>query len=80
MQEGKYVFTQLMPLVCRYEFNKCVKQYCGNYRIKSFSCWDQFLAMSFGQITHRESLRDIVLCPNAQKTKLYQSIIAINFL
>jgi len=71
MHEGKYVFSQLMSFVSKYEFSKCVKRYDGNYRVRSFNCWSQFLSMSFGQITHRESLRDIVTCLNAQKQKLY---------
>lgn len=71
MHQGKYVFSQVMDTVVRYQFNQCVEQYHGNYWIKQLSCWDQFLAMSFGQLSFRESLRDIVVCLTAQRDKLY---------
>lgn len=71
MHEGKYVFSQVMDTVVRYQFNQCVEQYHGNYWIKQLSCWEQFLAMSFGQLSFRESLRDIVVCLTAQRDKLY---------
>lgn len=54
-----------------HEFRKCVKRYNGNYKIKSFSCWDQFLCMAFAQLTFRESLRDIQAYLRASKQKLY---------
>lgn len=71
MNQGKYVFSQVMELVPYYQFNQCVKKYKGHYCIKSFTCWEQFLAMAFGQLTYRESLRDVVICLRAQKSKLY---------
>lgn len=71
MNKGKYVFAQVMALIHSEEFSRCVNAYQGNYRVRSFSCWHQFLCMSFGQLTHRESLRDIVVCLNAQSSKLY---------
>lgn len=71
MYQGKYVFSQVMDSVVRYQFNQCVARYEGEYWVKSFSCWDQFLAMAFGQLTHRESLRDIAVCLHAQRDKLY---------
>ena len=54
-----------------YEFRQCVERYSGNYKIKSFSCWDQFLSMAFAQLTYRESLRDIQACLRAAKQKTY---------
>ena len=54
-----------------YEFQKCVTRYRGDYQQKSFSCWDQFLAMSFAQFTYRESLRDIEACLRSVGGKLY---------
>ena len=54
-----------------YEFHKCVNRYNGNYRIKSFSCLDQFLCMSFAQLTYRESLRDIETCLRSMQNKVY---------
>jgi hypothetical protein len=55
----------------RYEFQKCVTRYRGDHQQKSFSCWDQFLAMGFAQFTYRESLRDIEACLRSVGGKLY---------
>jgi len=71
MNTGQTIFSQIMSFVPKYEFDKRVKKYDGNYRIPEFSCWDQFLCMSFAQLTYRESLRDIEACLNAQPNKLY---------
>jgi len=71
MNSGKTIFAQLMDFVPSYEFRRCVKRYQGNYKIKSFSCWEQFLTMAFAQLTYRESLRDIEACLRAQPAKLY---------
>lgn len=71
MNSGKYIFAQLMALVNPKEFSKCVDRYGGDYRVRNFSCWHQFLGLSFGQLTHRESLRDLVSCLKAHQTKLY---------
>ncbi|MDQ6705582.1 MAG: DUF4372 domain-containing protein, partial [Acidobacteriota bacterium] len=60
-----------MELLPRYEFQKCVTRYGGDYHQTSFSCWDQFLAMSFAQFTYRESLRDIEACLRSVGGKLY---------
>jgi transposase len=60
-----------MEQAVRYQFNKCVAKYRGEYWIKNFSCWEQFLAMAFGQLSFRQSLRDIAVCLNAQQDKLY---------
>ena len=71
MNNGKYVFSQLFEFVSYNDFLKCVKKYDGDYKTKHFSCWKQFLCMSFGQLTHRESLSDTILCLRANKPKLY---------
>jgi hypothetical protein len=71
MNSGKSIFAQLMDFLPTYEFRQCVERYQGNYKLKSFSCWDQFLCMAFAQLTYRESLRDIEACLRAQQTKLY---------
>jgi len=71
MYEGQIVFSQLIELLPTYEFRKCVERYQGNYYVKSFSCWDQFLCMVFAQLTYRESLRDIESCLKSLKNKLY---------
>jgi hypothetical protein len=68
---GQTVFSQLMEHLPRYEFQKCVARYRGDYQQKSFSCWDQFLAMGFAQFTYRESLRDIEACLRSVGGKLY---------
>ena len=71
MNIGRIVFAQLMDFVPSYEFRQCVERYNGNYKVKSFSCRDQFLCMAFAQLTYRESLRDIEACLRVAKTKLY---------
>ena len=71
MNSGRTMFSQLMDFVPVHDFRQCVKRYNGNYKIKSFSCWDQFLCMAFAQLTYRESLRDIQACLRAAQTKLY---------
>ncbi len=71
MNSGRTMFSQLMDFVPVHDFRQCVKRYNGNYKIKSFSCWDQYLCMAFAQLTYRESLRDIQACLRAAQTKLY---------
>src|SRR6266567_3040767 len=71
MNIGQTVFAQLMGHLPRYEFQKCVDRYHGEYQQKSFSCWDQLLAMGFAQFTYRESLRDIEACLRSMSGKLY---------
>jgi len=71
MISGKTIFAQLMDLLPVYEFHQCVQRYHGHYKMKSFSCWDQFLCMAFAQLTYRESLRDIEACLRSTQQKLY---------
>ena len=71
MNSGKTIFAQLIDFLPMYEFRKCVERYNGNYKMISFSCWDQFLCLAFAQLTYRESLRDIEACLRAHQTKLY---------
>lgn len=71
MNEGQTVFAQIMNYIPRHSFRKNVNKYKGNYKVKSFSCWEQFLVMSFAQLTYRESLRDIESCLRAMNKKLY---------
>jgi hypothetical protein len=73
MHSGKVVFAQLMEFLPRYEFNTCVRRFRGEYRVRGFSCRDQFLAMAFAQLTFRESLRDIVTCLESLGPKLYHA-------
>ena len=71
MNTGKTIFSQLMDFLPMYEFRQCVNRYQGHYKVKTFSCWDQFLCMAFAQLTYRESLRDIQVCLRGAKQKLY---------
>src|SRR5208337_3699870 len=73
MHVGKTVFAQLMDFIPAHEFRRCVDRYQGNYKVSSFTCWDQFLCMAFAQLTYRESLRDIETCLRALGSKLYHS-------
>ena len=71
MNSGKYVFAQVLQFVNRYEFEKFVAHYRGNYRVRELTCWNQFVQLFFGQLTSRNSLRDICVCLKAHKKKLY---------
>lgn len=71
MNSGKYVFSQILELVNRYEFEKIVKTHKGNYRVREFNCWNQFIQLFFGQLTNLNSIRDICLCLKAHNNKLY---------
>jgi len=71
MNSGQSLFSQLIDYLPRHEFRRCVERYAGNYRVRSFSCWDHFLTMMFAQLSYRESLRDIVACLRSQQRKLY---------
>jgi hypothetical protein len=73
MHEGRLVFAQLMDFIPKRDFDACVSRYRGNYRVRDFSCRDQFLAMAFAQMTYRQSLRDIETCLNAIQGKLYHA-------
>ncbi len=71
MNPGRTVFAQLMDELPSYEFRKCVARYGGDHKLRGFSCWDQFLCLSFAQLTYRESLRDIQACLRSVQPKLY---------
>ncbi len=71
MYSGKLVFSQLMDFLPMHQFRRCVDKYNGNYHMKSFSCFDQFLCMAFAQLSYRESLRDIESCLRAMQSKMY---------
>jgi hypothetical protein len=71
MNAGKSIFSQLTEFLPTQEFRQCVARYQGDYKLQSFSCWDQFLCMAFAQLTYRESLRDIEACLRSQQAKLY---------
>src|SRR5882724_5896151 len=71
MNSGRTVFAQLIEHLPHKEFQKCVARYRGDRYAKNFSCWDQYLAMTFAQLTYRESSRDIETCLDAVGGKLY---------
>jgi len=71
MNSGKYVFSQIIALVSSTSFQTIVNRHFGDYKIKEFSCWKQFLCMAFGQMTHRESISDTMLCLKANADKMY---------
>lgn len=71
MNNGKTIFSQIMSLIPEREFKTCVDRYNGNYRARNFSCKDQFLVMSYAQLTNRGSLRDIENCLTALSSRLY---------
>ena len=71
MHVGKLVFAQLTDLIHPEQFRRCVRRYNGNYKVKTFSCWSQFLCMAFGQLTYRESLRDVETCLRSRQDQLY---------
>ena len=84
MNTGSYVLAQFVKVIIRHEFSKCVDRYAGDYKVKDFSCWNQFLCMMFGQLTHRESITDIITCLEAQKNAVYhmgiKQVVAVSTL
>ncbi len=71
MNQGKYIFSQIIGLISHKQFQTIVNRHSGDYKVKDFSCWKQFLCMVFGQLTHRESISDTVLCLKANANKMY---------
>lgn len=71
MNQGRTVFSQIIDFIPKHKFRQCVARYNGNYRVRFFTCHDQFLCMAFAQLTYRESLRDIECCLRALSEKLY---------
>jgi hypothetical protein len=73
-----------MDFISPYDFRVCVERYHGHYKVKTFSCWDQFLCLAFAQLTYQESLRDIQACLRVAQPKLYhmgfRSVVARNTL
>jgi hypothetical protein len=73
MNRGRLVFAQLMDFFPKYPFSLIVQRWKGDYRVRQFSCMDQFLCLAFAQLTGRESLRDIETCLRAMEGKLYHA-------
>jgi len=78
MNKGRTVFSELTTFLPIKKFRQCVKRYRGDYKVKYFSCWNQFLCMAFAQLTYRESLRDIEACLRSAGNKLYHMGITTN--
>ena len=73
MNLGRTVFAQLMDFIPQHTFRRAVRRFKGDHRVRSFSCWEQFLSMAFAQLTYRESLRDIEACLRSLGPTLYHS-------
>jgi len=73
MNEGRTVFAQLLDFLPKYEFDKCVARYAGNFRARKLTAYEQFLVLAFAQLTWRESLRDIETCLASFGPKLYHA-------
>lgn len=73
MGADRIIFSQLMDFIPKYQFHQCIRRYRGNYRLRKFSCFDQFLCLAFAQLTFKESLRDIETCLRAMQPKLYHA-------
>ena len=71
MNNGKYIFSQVADYIPRYEFDRIVKKYNGDYHIRDLTCYNLFLHMMFGQLTSCNSIRDICLCLKAHQKILY---------
>lgn len=71
MNQGKYIFSQICDFLPKNQFDWFVKKYQGNKYVKKFTCWNHLLVMIFAQLTHRESLRDLIATLNAHKTKVF---------
>lgn len=71
MHQEKYVFSQLVPFLDRSKFNCIVAKYDGDKYVKNFTCWNQLLALMSGQLSNRESLRDLIIALEAHQGKTY---------
>ena len=71
MNQGKYIFSQIMGLVSSTSYQTIVNRHFGDYKVRDFSCWKQFLYMAFGQLTQRESISDTIMCLKANANKMY---------
>ncbi|MFU8844911.1 MAG: DUF4372 domain-containing protein [Bacteroidales bacterium] len=71
MNQGKYIFAQIVDFLLLRSFDRIVKNHQGNKHIRSFTCWNQMLCMVFGQLTARDSMRDLILSLEAHQSKYY---------
>ncbi|HET9131871.1 MAG TPA: DUF4372 domain-containing protein, partial [Terriglobia bacterium] len=73
MNQGTSVFSQILSLIDYNDFRRYVRRYGGDHGVRRFTCWEQFLAMAFAQLTRRESLRDIEVSLAAHRKQLYHA-------
>lgn len=78
MNTGRYIFSQVTDFIPRYEFDKCVARYFGDFHTRGFSCYNQFLYLLFGQLTACQSMRDVCLCLEAHRNSLYHLGISVS--
>lgn len=71
MNQGKYIFSQIVTFLPARVFDRCVDTSQGDKWVKHFTCWNQLMCMIFGQLSNRDSLRDLLVCLNAHKSKHY---------
>ena len=71
MYQGKYVFAQIVEFLPQRVFDRMVDEYDGNKYVKHFTCWNQLLCMIFGQLTNRDSLRDLMVALDTHSSKSY---------
>ena len=76
MNQDKYVFAQLVEFLNNDKFRRLVDKYDGNRYVKHFTCWSQLLAMMFGQLSNRESLRDLIVALEAHQGKRYDWVVS----
>ncbi|MBP9579660.1 MAG: DUF4372 domain-containing protein, partial [Parabacteroides sp.] len=69
MFQDKYVFSQLISFLNRSKFNRIVTKHDGDKYVKHFTCWNQLLSLMFGQLSNRESLRDLIIALDAHHSK-----------
>lgn len=74
MNQGKYIFSQIVTFLPARVFDRCVNTFQGDKWVKHFTCWNQLMCMIFGQLSNRDSLRDLLVCLNAHKSKHYHLV------
>ena len=77
MHKGKYVFSQLLDFLDRNDFNYLARKYGGDKYIKQFTCYNQLCVLMFGQLSNRESLRDVILATQAHASKAYHLLVSM---
>lgn len=70
MNTGRSLLSQILTYIPKYQFDKIIEKFKGNYKAQEFSCWEQYVCMVFAQLTYRDSLRNIEYCLEAFEHKL----------